>query len=821
MQRALDLRTNAGVAGLITSAYVTSRVTGLRPKWYLSGLYGFCILLVCTNMVYPLNGTVIRVERLVLPWNETLAVPVRTPPGWWLAPIYLMVMTVDLFTVIASRRLRRSDPAAAMMVMLAGAGGLAAGLVGLLADSLRVRVPYLGDLPYVLWVSLIGWVFVREYSATRDGLRASQERFRGIFDQTFQFIGLMTAEGTLLEANRTAVQFAGVDEKDVIGRPFWDTPWWSHSPELQQRLRNAVREAAAGKTVRFEATHPAADGTTSWIDFSLKPLFNSAGEVTLLIPEGRDITRMKTTLDALHASESRFRTLIQDLEIGVAVLNPDLTVQLANPAAELLLRVISDTTRGGSTVFTGLTDEEGRIRADHTLPWRTASENLTSVRGDVIGITQPEDQTTNWMVVSALVRLNQDGTLNHILVTGTDITSQRIAAEQRKALETHMAEMQKVESLGRLAGGIAHDFNNLLTVINGCTEQLAEQFDPEDPKRELAESVLDAGGRAASLTRQLLTYTRRQMVEPRPQDINEVIRDTEKLLRRIIGGNVTLETDLEEQVPWVNVDTGQMVQVLINLVINARDAMPSGGIVRLSTTVETVERDCEERESINRSTRYVVLTVQDQGVGIAEEHLPHVFEPLFTTKAPGVGTGLGLSTVKTVAEECGGMVRVSSAPGEGASFGVWLPEWESVMAVAVSRPRKNLPQQGADHLLVVEDEPQIRALLSSMLTSQGYSVTMAECGQAALDYLSSQDARYAMLITDVMLPDITGITVMERARALREGIPVLFLSGYSQESVCDIHDERIAFLGKPFTRTSLIEAVQRSLAQSVISGVVA
>jgi signal transduction histidine kinase len=388
----------------------------------------------------------------------------------------------------------------------------------------------------------------------------------------------------------------------------------------------------------------------------------------------------------------------------------------------------------------------------------------------------------------------------------------RADATARKALEAEVRRAQKLEAVGRLAGGIAHDFNNLLTVINGCCDLLLLRFPTSDPARELLDAVHGAGERAAGLTRQLLAFGRRQIVQPHVLDLNVIVADLVKLLARLIGEDITLELHCDSAAAFVCGDRGQLEQIVMNLALNARDAMPQGG--RLQIGIRHVELD-ESYAATHLEVQagpYVLLSVRDTGAGMDETMRAHLFEPFFTTKGPGKGTGLGLATVYTVVKQMGGDIGFDSAPGEGTTVRIYLPRTDQGKADALPMQGSSAAAGGAETVLLVEDEPGVRKLVGEVLRSRGYTVLDAGDGVEALRVAGGYEGPIDLLVTDVVMPHLSGRALGEHLTALRPALKVLYLSGHTDEAVLrhGVH-ARAAFLQKPFTPDALAAKVRAVL----------
>jgi CheY-like chemotaxis protein len=386
----------------------------------------------------------------------------------------------------------------------------------------------------------------------------------------------------------------------------------------------------------------------------------------------------------------------------------------------------------------------------------------------------------------------------------------------RRAPEEQLRQAQKMEAVGRLAGGVAHDFNNVLAVVLGYSELLVRELEEGDRKAEHLSEIQRAAERAASLTRQLLAFSRKQVLSPTVLDLNAVLLGVERMLRPLTGEQIEVRLVRHVGLWLVNADPGQLEQVVLNLALNARDAMPHGG----SLVLETSNADVGAADAASLGIdpgRYVKLTVKDTGVGMAADVKENVFEPFFTTKELGKGTGLGLATVYGVVRQSGGHVRVESEVGLGSTFEVYLPCVEGLAEETVPAPRR--AGGGSETILLVEDEDSLRQMVRSLLVADGYTVVDAASGAEALEIARQKERSIDLLLTDVVMPKITGPQLATRVRAARPGIKVLFMSGYSLDVVGDhgAFAEGALLLAKPFTAETLQRKVAEALASAVPS----
>jgi signal transduction histidine kinase/CheY-like chemotaxis protein len=381
---------------------------------------------------------------------------------------------------------------------------------------------------------------------------------------------------------------------------------------------------------------------------------------------------------------------------------------------------------------------------------------------------------------------------------------------EHKQLEAQLAQSQKMEAIGQLAGGIAHDFNNLLTVIMSYGALLLDDCEADDARRLDIEEITAAARRASGLTRQLLAFSRKQVVQLRPTDANEVIRDVEKMLRRLIGEDIQFETTLASELGLVSVDPGQLEQVLLNLAVNARDAMQGGGRLRILTAnIELGTADTDRLLGAPAGS-YVLLSVSDNGLGMSEQVRKHVFEPFYTTKPTGKGTGLGLSTVYGIVKQLSGDLSLRSEPGAGTTFHVYLPRLEQKTLESQSYPETSACGAVSGTILLAEDDHALRALAERVLLSSGYTVLTARSGAHALEIAQGHRGPIHLAISDVVMPDLSGPVFVERLRLARPEVRVLFVSGYTDDEVMKrgVLAGETAFLQKPFAPQLLLDKIR-------------
>lgn len=379
---------------------------------------------------------------------------------------------------------------------------------------------------------------------------------------------------------------------------------------------------------------------------------------------------------------------------------------------------------------------------------------------------------------------------------------------EQKQLQVHLSHSQRMEAVGQLASGVAHDFNNLLTIVKGYSGLLLER-NPEGPDSQAAREIQNAAERAAALTHQLLAFSRKQTLQPRVLDLNKIVHGLEMMLRRVLTENVELRIQTAADLGLVKADPVQMEQVLINLVVNARDAMPKGGTLTIATAPRQVLQHSGEGESLMRAGSYVSLTVSDTGIGMDSATRTRIFEPFFTTKEVGKGTGLGLATVYGIVKQSNGHIEVESEPGKGASFRISLPRVEQEVT-APRKPPMTEPKHGTGTILLAEDEPLLRELGQTILTQAGYAILTAPNAEALKTFVAEHEGKIDLLLTDVVMPGMSGPELVKLVRARWPEVRVLYMSGYADDEIEDL-DRDAGFLQKPFTPTELTAKIAEML----------
>jgi PAS domain S-box-containing protein len=532
----------------------------------------------------------------------------------------------------------------------------------------------------------------------------------------------------------------------------------------------------------------------------------------------REIAERRRTEEALRKSEERYRAFVQQSSEGIWCYETEEPISIALPALEQVTLFhhhghLAECNDAMAHMY-GASSAEELIgaRVNDLLPLDEENRQYLLAFIDsgyrmIDAETHEVDKQGNQrFFLNNLVGIVENGFLLRAWGSQRDIT-------ERKLLEQQLLQSQRMEAVGRLAGGVAHDFNNLLTAIIGYSDLLLMDSNKSQLQRANAEEIKKAGQRAAGLTRQLLAFSRKQVLQPKVIELNAVVEDMDKMLRRLIGEDIELVTVLEDVRGRVKADPGQIEQVIMNLVVNARDAMPRGGKLTIETAnVELDVHYIRHHMEVDPGP-YVLLAVSDTGFGIDKETLPHIFEPFFTTKEPGQGTGLGLATVYGIVRQSGGNIWVYSEPECGTTFKVYLPRVEADADAIDAQVFGNELPQGSETILLVEDEDSVRRLASEILQMNGYRVFEAARGSEAIEICDSERGPIDIMVTDVVMPRMSGPQLADYLSTVRPGMKVLYLSGYSDSAIINhgLLGSGTAFLQKPFTPASLLYKVREIL----------
>jgi PAS domain S-box-containing protein len=644
-----------------------------------------------------------------------------------------------------------------------------------------------------------------ERKRVEEALRESEKRYKLLLGSVTDYIYTVQVQG-----GRSVATVHGPGCAAVTG---YAPEEYAADPGLWYRMvyepdRPAVTTQAVA-ILAGEAASPLEhrilhrDGSVHWVRNTPVPHYDQQGHLVAYDGLISDITARKQAEQELQISEARFRTLTEDAPTAISMSRRGRVVY-ANPTYLRMFgfeRAEELNNRPTIELFAPQCRDEVMERANRRAQGLPVPREYESIGLRADGSEFP-------MLVAVITMQFAEGPA--LVGFITDLTGPKQVAEERRRLEEQLRQAQKLESIGRLAGGVAHDFNNLLTVINGYAQLLLRDLKAGDPLRDSLEEIHSAGERAAGLTRQLLAFSRRQVLSPRVLDLNRVVSEMQPMLARLLGEDVELRVELHAGAATICADPHQLEQVVMNLTVNARDSMPDGGKLRIETAVVEWGEGQARSHPDARVGRYVVLAVSDTGVGMDEETRNRIFEPFFTTKGIGKGTGLGLSMVQGIVAQSGGYIDVYSEEGQGTTFKIYLPALAEAAADA-ENPEVAPTVGGKETVLVVEDQAEVRKYAVAVLKEYGYRVIPVEGAGEAL--LLCERERIDLVLTDVVMPHISGQELAERLKTLQPGIKVLFMSGYT-DNIIEHHgvlEEGAEFIEKPFSPGELARKVRTAL----------
>jgi PAS domain S-box-containing protein len=638
------------------------------------------------------------------------------------------------------------------------------------------------------------------YAAARDvtDQKRTEERVLRVahaMENNSEMICMAGADGRAVFVNKAMLQATGYREEELLGRSFNESLL---SPNNPATLTNEFQESfhREGKW-RGECLYRRKDGTDMPVSLSLSVLRNDEGLVTGSFAIVQDITERRRLEESVvrlaHAVENNREMICMTDETGRAsFVNPALLQATGFREEELVGKDFAETLFSPNNPPTLQEEIQNGIAREGK--WR----------GEALQRRKNGPDLPVSLSIS-VVRDNQ-GRATGAFAVAQDIT-------ERRRLEEQLRQASKMEAVGQLAGGVAHDFNNLLMVIIGYAGDLAERLDPSDPLHKKVEQISKAGQRAASLTRQLLAFSRQQVLEPKVLNLNSVVEDMKKMLGRLISENIELITALDPELRSVKADQSQIEQVMLNLGVNARDAMPRGGQFTVKTANVEVDEDFARQHPPMSPGSFVRLTVADTGIGMDAATQARIFEPFFTTKERGKGTGLGLATVYGVVKQSGGFIWVSSEPGRGTTFEIFFPQVHEPVRAAAQNTGDVGSWKGSETILLVEDDEPLRKLILNSLTQAGYTVLEAANGTEALDIARQKSGKIDVLVTDIVMPGMSGTRVAKSFVELCPTAKVIYMSGYS-ELGGDHHEilgQGRRFLQKPYSLQNLTRAIREAL----------
>ncbi len=625
-------------------------------------------------------------------------------------------------------------------------------------------------------------------------LRESETRYRRLHESMRDAFVLVDMSGRILETNRSYQEMLGYDAEELTGLTYADlTPERWHAFEARLATEEIL---SRGHSEVYQKEYIRKDGTVFPVELHTFLLRNEAGEPAGMWAIVRDVTERKRADAALRVQGAALNAAAN----AVVITDPEGRIEWVNPAFEALTGYSAEEALGKNPrelVKSGQHD-----RAFYAGLWDTILDGRVW-RGEIVNRRKDGSLYTEEMTITPVP--DESGGIGHFAAIKSDVTEPRRLEEQLRAA-------QKMDAIGRLAGGVAHDFNNALAVILGFSERARGRLDPLDPLHHDLGEIVRMVERSADLTRQLLAFARRQMVAPRVLDLNEVIASVANMLPRLIGEDIDLRIAAGEGLWNVKIDPSQVDQILVNLVTNARDAIPDVGVITVETSNVVVDDEgCRTRPGLTPG-EYVRLAVGDTGVGMDETTRGQVFEPFFTTKPEGKGTGLGLATVYGIVKQNRGFIDVRSEPGRGTTFEVYLPRF----AGEAERPAEEVEQRpltGTETVLLVEDEPALLQIVRETLESLGYTVLASSSPGDAILLCEKHAGEIHVLVTDVVMPTMNGKELKERLERIKPGLRTLFMSGYTANTVTHrgVVDADLFFIQKPFTREALASKIREAL----------
>jgi len=626
---------------------------------------------------------------------------------------------------------------------------------------------------------------------TNGELTVSNEFYRVLVETMTDAITLLGIDGTIQYSSPSIERLTGFTPDERSGRPALEHV----HPDDVQRIAAVMDRARGGhrsfERLEYRIRH--ADGTWRHVESHGRSLRPSDPDAPWVIVS-RDVSGRYEAVQALQASEARFQALVEHAAIGIYHTTRGGQILDANPS---LVRML-----GYDSVDAVLALNIGRD------VWMNAQE-----RADLL----PEPSGVLKQVEVQWRR--KDGSLITVRLHGRAISGDPVVYEtfaedvsEQRLMEEQIRQSLKMEALGRLAGGVAHDFNNLLSSILGYSELLSEQIPVGDPRYDDVQEVRRAGEKAATLTRQLLAYSRKQVVQPTLMDVNAALMGMADVLRSAVGSHIDVQIQVAPGVPPIMADPSQLERIFANLAVNARDAMPGGGTLIFETAHCNVGAAAAHRETGLLPGPYVLLIVSDNGRGLDEDAKARLFEPFFTTKERGKGAGLGLATVYGAVRQSGGVIRVYSQPGQGTTFKIFLPVASAGGTVIEANPVP-LPREGSETILLVEDDDPVRELAARVLRRFGYRVMPAASAHEAEALFADHRHEIHLLLTDVMMPLVGGIELARRLTALAPALPVVFMSGYTDDAFASrgAADPTFTLVAKPFTPEALATRVRQVL----------
>ncbi len=670
--------------------------------------------------------------------------------------------------------------------------------------SSTVRRDAAGRISYIVCDALD----ITEHKKSEAALVESERRFRDLAENSAEWIWEVDPDGKYTYASPVVAELLGYRPEEVLAKHFYDL---FHPEDREDLKQGAFRFFAQKLPFRdFINRNINKNGETVWISTSGVPILDEQGNLQGYRGADIDITARRQAEDALRANERFLTTVFASIQDGISILDLDYNIVRVNAAMEQTFpQAMPLVAKKCYTAYHGRSKPCEICPVRRTLETAQAAQDVVIERGAGDEILRYVDLSTFPLIDPA------SGKMNGVVESVRDITPEKQAEEALRRSEANLRQSQKMEAVGRLAGGVAHDFNNILTALIGYSELLQGKFEPGDPRLNDIEEIHKAAERAASLTRQLLAFSRKQIFAPKVLNLNNLILDLDKMLRRLLSEDIKLVTIPGENLGEVMADPGQMEQVLINLAVNARDAMPRGGVITIETQNVFLDAAYAQKYAEVQPGDYVMLAVSDTGSGLDEASRARIFEPFYTTKELGQGTGLGLSTVHGIIKQSGGHINVYSEVGQGATFKVYLPRLRQPVQAEAAAPVSCNFDRGAETILLVEDEDMVRQVARRILEMHGYTVLEAASGPEALLVSQQTQGPIHLMLTDVVMPGMSGGQTAERLQAERPELKVVFMSGHTENSIVHhgVLDPGVAFIQKPFRSDLLVHNVRLVLDQ--------
>ena len=634
---------------------------------------------------------------------------------------------------------------------------------------------------------------IAERRQAQEALRASEARYRRLFEAAKDGILILDATtGEIIDVNPFLIHLLQYPREEFLGRRLWEMGAFKDL----EACKTAFRELQDKEQIRYEDLPlETSDGRLIAVEFVSNVY--QVDRLKVIQCNIRDISDRRRTEEAMRASEERYRDLFENANDIIYTLNLEGNFTSLNKSGERITGYTQAEIREQNIVQLVVPESQELIR--QLMVQKSAQEPTAPYEMEIV----TKDGQRVALEVSNRLMYQQNGKPVGIQGIARDVT-------ERKQLQLQLSQSQKMEAIGRLAGGVAHDFNNHLGIIIGYSELLLERLGPDDPLRKNARMIKEAGLRSAALTRQLLAFSRRQVFEPKVLNLNEVVTEIEKMLRPLIGEDIELVTLLNPELGKVRADPSQIDQVIMNLAVNSRDAMPQGGRLTIETANVELDESYARTHVTVQAGSYVMLAVSDTGMGMDTETQTHMFEPFFTTKEKGKGTGLGLAMAYGIVKQSGGYIWVYSEPGQGTTFKIYLPRLEAGVREAETERVSSAALQGEETVLLVEDEGMLRELAREFLQSSGYTVLEAGNGAEAIEVSKRHQGLIHLLMTDVVMPGMSGRELTQRMKGHRPDTKVLYVSGYTDDVVLrnGMLEPGTAFLQKPFTRDTLMHKVR-------------